>query len=172
MLKLTVAAAEEPSILNPLKGQIRFAKAADGSYAGKFDVRALAVISGADFKATFGDTATAKGMITEAGFVFARGSNVEAPSMDAVKALVENGTEATGYTKKEIEYISTTVDPGNYVFSCIVSDIPDADKTNSLVAVGYIEYTVDGKPVYAYYPSAQIVDFKELYDRNFNAYFG
>lgn len=162
----------EPSIVNPLRdGQIRFHK--NGTvYAGSFDVRALAVISGADFDATFTDIATAKTMISEIGFVFAQGANVTAPSMDAVKALVENGTTAAGYTKKTVNYISTSVDEGNYVFSCIATDIPDAEKNNSLVAVGYIAYTVDGETVYAYYPAAQTISFADLFDAHSDDAFG
>lgn len=169
MLKLTVAAAEEPSIVNPLKGQIRFHKDAAGAYANSFDVRALAVIEGNDFTTTFGDIAAAKTKIKEVGFVFAQGANVTAPSMDAVKALVENGTAAAGYTKKTVNYISTSVEPGSYVFSCIAAGIPDAEKTNSLVAVGYIAWdsNADGEvDSYAYYPTAQTISFKQLYNVN------
>ncbi|MBR5245844.1 MAG: hypothetical protein IKV25_00560 [Clostridia bacterium] len=159
----SIGAEVAASILNPLKGQIRFQKDGNGAYAGKFDVRALAVITGADFEATFGDIATAKANIKEAGFVFASGANVAAPSMDAVKALVENGTAAAGYSKKTVNYISTTIDAGNYVFSCIVTDA--TDNTQSLVAVGYIVYTNDaGDTVYAYYPAAQEISFAGLFN--------
>ena len=168
----TIGEAVAPSIVNPLRdGQIRFHKNGT-AYAGSFDVRALAVISGADFDATFTDIATAKTMISEIGFVFAQGANVTAPSMDAVKALVENGTAAAGYTKKTVNYISTSVDEGNYVFSCIATDIPDAEKNNSLVAVGYIAYTVDGETVYAYYPAAQTISFADLFDAHYDDAFG
>ena len=169
---LTVEAAVEPSIVNPLRdGQIRFHKNGT-AYAGSFDVRALAVITGDDFKATFTDVATAKTMISEIGFVFAKGENVTAPSMDAVKALVENGTAAAGYAKKTVNYISTSVEPDSYVFSCIATDIPDAEKNNSLVAVGYIAYTVDGETVYAYYPAAQTISFAGLFNTHYADAFG
>ena len=167
---LTVKAAVEPSIVNPLKSQIRFHKDAAGAYANSFDVRALAVITGDDFKATFTDVATAKSMITEVGFVFATGSNVAAPSMDAVKGLVENGTAAAGYKKQTVNYISTSLDAGNYVFSCIVADAENS--TESLVAVGYIAYTVDGETVYAYYPTAQTISFADLFTNHYKAAFG
>lgn len=160
------------SIVNPLRdGQIRFHKNGT-AYAGSFDVRALAVISGDDFDATFTDIATAKTMISEIGFVFAQGATVTAPSMDAVKALVEEGTPAAGYAKKTVNYISTSVDEGNYVFSCIATDIPDAEKNNSLVAVGYIAYTVDGETVYAYYPAAQTISFAGLFNTHYADAFG
>lgn len=158
------------SIVNPLRdGQIRFHKDAAGAYANSFDVRALAVIEGNDFTTKFGDIAAAKTKIKEVGFVFAQGANVTAPSMDAVKALVEKGTAAAGYTKKTVNYISTSVEPGSYVFSCIAAGIPDAEKTNSLVAVGYIAWdsNADGEvDSYAYYPTAQTISFKQLYNVN------
>lgn len=159
------------SIVNPLegsRGQIRFPKV-DGVYGGKFDIRALAEIKGDAFDATFGDQATAKEMISEIGFVFATGSNVSAPSMDDVKNVVENGGTAAGYNKKVVNYISTSMSPGNYVFSCMVADIPDAQQNNSLVAIGYIIYTdANGDTQYAYYDEAQIIEFKPLYDDNAN----
>ncbi len=157
------------SIVNPLegsRGQIRFPKV-DGVYGGKFDVRALAEIKGDVFDATFVDQATAKEMISEIGFVFAQGATVTAPSMDAVKEVVENGGTAAGYSKKVVNYISTSHTPGSYVFSCMVADIPDDQQNNSLVAVGYIIYTdANGDTQYAYYDEAQVIEFKALYDDN------
>lgn len=173
MVKLTVAEDKEPTIVNPLKGQIRFDKK-DGAYAGTFDVRALATITEKDFNATFTDAATAEDMIEEIGFVFAAGSNVGTPDMAGVKALVENGTALSGYEKKTVDYISTgatNVDAGNYVFSCIVTDVPDADKADSLVAVGYIKWTDAEGTHYNYYPSAQEISFNALYTAHYNRAF-
>lgn len=171
-----IGAASTPfpteTIVNPLKGQIRFHKNADGTYANAFDVRALAVISGADFNATFGSVEAAEDMIVEAGFVFAAGSNVANPTFDAVKGLVEDGTAADGYTKKPIEFISTSTQPGDYVFSCIVTDA--TDKTESLVAVGYLAVDTDADGAaddYYYYPSAQTISFTDLFDTHYDKAF-
>lgn len=158
------------SIVNPLKGQIRFHSNDAGEYAGSYDIRALARIEGDDFAATFKNEATAKEMIKEVGFVFASGSNVAAPSAAAVMGLVENGTAAEGYTKKTVNFISRNAGifgQGNYGFSCVVIGMTDADYDNSLVAVGYIAYEVDGVMTYAYYPAAQTVSFAELFDAQF-----
>lgn len=172
--EIKVASADaEPTIVNPLKGQIRFDKK-DGAYAGTFDVRALATITEEDFNATFKDAATAEDMIEEIGFVFAAGSNVGTPDMAGVKALVENGTALSGYEKKTVDYISTgaaNVAAGNYVFSCIVTDIPDADKADSLVAVGYIKWTDAEGTHYNYYPAAQEISFNALYTAHYNSAF-
>lgn len=170
------AVVEETTIVNPLKGQIRFDKK-DGAYAGTFDVRALATITEADFKATFTDAETAEDMIKEIGFVFASGENVGTPDMAGVKALVENGTALSGYKKKTVDYISTgatNVAAGNYVFSCIVEDIPEADKADNLVAVGYIAWDSNNDDVvdtYNYYPAAQTISFNALYTAHYGSAF-
>lgn len=174
----TIGEAVAPSIVNPLNnGQIRFHKNENGAYAGKFDVRALAVIKAADFNSTFTNVTNAKKVIKDVGFVFASGANVTAPSMDAVKALVEIGTTATGYTKQPVNYISTNHvatkgTEGDYFFSCIVTNI--SDKEQSLVAVGYIGWDTTGDDkadVYAYYPAAQTISFNTLYNTYYNTAF-
>lgn len=151
------------SIVNPLKGQMRY-----GKEAGTYDVRALAVITGEDFTTTFGDIATAKSRITEIGFVFASGSNVAEPSMDTVKDVIAscaNGESKDGYYKKTISQISTAIQTDDYVFSCIVTGVSNEDaQKNSLVAVGYILYTdKDGNPQEAYYTEAQTIKFADYY---------
>lgn len=161
---VTIGAA---TIVNPLKGQMRYGTP-DEEGNKTYDVRALAVITGADFDATFGDIATAKSRITEIGFVFAAGENVTAPSMDAVKNVVKNYADKEGdgtYVKKTISQISTAIQPGDYVFSCIVPGVSNEDaQKNSLVAVGYILYTdADGNAQEAYYPAAQTIDFADYY---------
>lgn len=162
----TVAAAA--SILKPLKGQMRYGTP-DAEGNKTYDVRALAAISKDDFEAKFtADKATAESMIKEVGFVFAAGSSIEAPSIDAVKALVQNGTAVAGYEKKQVYTISTSIDAenDNYVLSCIVKDISEDDaKTNKLIAVAYIVYTdAEGATQYIYYDAAQTIEFKPLFD--------
>lgn len=158
-------AAPTPVVINPLKGQMRYANA-DKT---EFDVRALAYIKGADFKDIFtADKATAEGMIKEVGFVFASGTNVPAgPSMDDVKALVENGTAITGYAKKQVYTISTSMQTGDYVIACTVTDIPEATVNSAdgkLVAAAYIVYEVDGQTVYGYISDIQTIEFQKLYN--------
>lgn len=156
---VTIGAA---TIVNPLKGQMRY-----GKEAGTYDVRALAVITGKDFTTTFGSVDAAKTMITEIGFVFASGSNISAPSMDAVEALVEEGTAITGYKKVPVTQLSTGIESGSYVFSCIVEDIPAAAaQTDKLIAVGYVAWDSNADGVvdsYNYYTEAQTIDFADYY---------
>ncbi len=144
-------------IVNPLKGQIRF------DSKDQFDIRALAVISGKDFNEKFGSEENAAKMIKEIGFVFAAGSNVTAPTVDAAKALAESeNTEADGYKKVTVGYLSSSLSEDNYAFSCIVEDV--TDKTNSLGAVGYIKYEKEGTTYYSYYAASQTVSFETLYN--------
>ncbi|MGN0569980.1 MAG: hypothetical protein ACI4N4_05695 [Candidatus Fimenecus sp.] len=168
----TVASAAPTSILNPGKSQIRFDKNDDGTYANKFAVRQLAVISGADFENTFGATPEAqKAAIAEVGYVFARTSTVAKFDVDTAKALIENGTAAAGYTKLTVDYITTKADlvgEGNYGFSCIVTDIPAADNGDGVYALAYIKGT-DG--TFHYYPSAAPTPFNDLYTRNYSTAF-
>lgn len=166
-----VGAPASASILNPFKSQIRFDKNADSTYAGTFDVRQLAVVSKADFEATFGTTVEAqKAAIAEVGFVFARTSAVATFDVDTAKALIESGTAAAGYTKKTVDYITTNAVVGtdNYGFSCIVEDIPTADNTDGISALAYIK-GVDG--TFHYYPAAEPTSFNDLYTAHYNSAF-
>ncbi len=145
-------------------GQILFNKNSDGSYAGSFNVRAVAHIKAADFIATFGSDAA---KLVDIGFVFAAGSNVANPDMADVKALVENGVAVDGYTMKPVKQISPSLVPGSYSFTCLVTNIPDDAKTNSLVVVGYAAWDTDADGVadaYAYYDDAKTVSFETLYN--------
>ena len=166
-----VGSAAPASILNPFKSQIRFDKSTDGTYAGTFDVRQLAVVSKANFESTFGAT-TAEQLtkIAEVGFVFARTSTVATFDVDTAKALIENGTAAAGYTKKTVDYITTNAVVGtdNYGFSCIVEDIPTADNADGMNALAYIKGT-DG--TYHYYPAAQSTSFNDLYTTHYSSAF-
>lgn len=160
------------SILNPLKSQIRFDKNADNTYAGTFAVRQLAVVSKADFENAFGTTVEAqKAAIAEVGYVFARTSTVATFDVAAAKALIENGTAAAGYTKLTVDYITTKADlvgEGNYGFSCIVANIPDADNGDGISALAYIKGN-DG--TFHYYPAAELTSFNTLYNTYYNRAF-
>lgn len=169
---VTLGSAAPASILNPLKSQIRFDKNGDGTYAGTFDVRQLAVVSKADFEGTFGATVEAqKAAIAEVGFVFARTSTVATFDVAAAKALIESGTAAAGYTKKTVDYITTNagvVGADNYGISCIIEDLPTADNTDGMYALAYIKGN-DG--TFHYYPAAELTSFNTLYNTHYNSAF-
>ena len=108
-------------------------------------------------------------MIQEIGFVFAKGSVVTNPSLDDAKAIVENGETVSGYAKKPISTITKGISGADYAFTCLVTGMTDAAKTDSLVAIAYVVFTdANGETTYAYYPEVQIVEFEGL----FNTYYG
>lgn len=152
-----------PSIIKDGGSQIRFrgisqtGTAAD--YQGEFDVRTVAKISEADFAAKFTDEATAIEKITDIGFVYARTSKVADFNLEKAKQVAQ-GADIAGYTKKQISHIQHTA--GNdYQFTCLVENIPDADKTDSLNALAYVCF--NGEWIFA---DAKIfADFTELYGR-------
>lgn len=162
-IKIHVGAATEASFIKDGGAQIRFrgisqtGTAAD--YQGEFDVRTVAKISEADFKAKFTDEATAIEKITDIGFVYARTSKVADFNLEKAKQVAQ-GADIAGYTKKQISHIQHTA--GNdYQFTCLVENIPDADKTDSLNALAYVCF--NGEWIFA---DAKIfADFTELYGR-------
>ena len=94
------------TVLKERTAQIRFDKTEEETYAGTFDIRAIAVIDGASFNDLLGDSIEVQeAAIKRVGFVFAAGSNITEPDMDAVIDLVENGTAVDGYAIKNVEMI-------------------------------------------------------------------
>jgi hypothetical protein len=162
--------------ISAYKNQVRFQKNADGSYAGKFDIRTIAVIKGEDFLGTFGSEAEALNMIKSIGFVYAKVSKV-APadfSMTNVKDIVEKGAAYAGYTMKPVSTISTGVSAGDYAITCLVTNIRDEYKTDGLIVVGYVAWDSDNDgdaDSYAYYDAEKVVSFEEAFatafDKNF-----
>lgn len=172
MVKLTVASAHS-TIVDHAKHQIRFQKNADGIYNEMFDIRYLAKIDATTFLNTFGSEAKAKDMISEIGFVFAKHNSIGGADkfdLATAKAMVEqDATAPAGYKKKTVDYLSTTVVPGTYAFSCIVKDIPDAEHdTNGLSAIGYIIYTDKNGDKYTDYYAVGVVSepFADIYNAN------
>lgn len=156
----------ETSILNPLKNQIKFGVNEEGASDGTFDYRMLAVITGADFTATFTDVDTAKGMITEMGFVHAISDDGSVIDMATARGVV-NGTAANGYTLTKVNYLSTSISSGNYVMSLFIDNIPAADKGNTVSAIAYIK-TADA--IY-FYPVVASAQFSGLYDTYYSQAF-
>lgn len=150
------------------KAQIRFAgigatsTAAD--YKGTFDVRTVAKISQADFLANFTDETTAKEKITDLGFVYATTANVADFKLDTAKAVAE-GKAAEGYVKAPVTYIQHAADGADYIFTCLIENIADADKDQTVNCLGYVCF--DG--TYYYFDAAATVSFNNLYTTYFPA---
>ncbi len=110
-----------------MKDQIRF-DVKDGAYAGTFDYRVLAQLT------NFADEAEVVEYVDEAGFVFNIGSEID---VDTAKAQIESDT--AGYTIVRTAYVSTSHADADFVMACLVKDIPDADKGETLYTLGYIK---------------------------------
>lgn len=165
--------AGHTTIVDHAKHQIRFQKDADGIYNEMFDIRYLAKIDATTFLNTFGSEEAAKDMISEIGFVFAKHNSIGGADkfdLATAKAMVEqDATAPAGYKKQTVDYLSTTVVPGTYAFSCIVKDIPDAEHdTNGLSAIGYIIYTDKNGDKYTDYYAVGVVSepFADIYNAN------
>ncbi len=157
---------EEPAEFTPLavsywKDQIRFDKYSNGSYSGTFDYRILATID--NFDEVIG---TDYDKVTDVGFIFNKGAAINA---DTAKAQVEGGAKT--YSQVSNVYVSTAYQGKNYVISCLVNNIPDAEKGTTLSAMAYVEYVVDGVTYYAY-SAVQTSDFSGLYNTYYSQAFG
>lgn len=160
-----VAGATEASIIKDGGSNIRFrgigqnGTAAD--YTGEgFDVRTVATISEADFKAKFTDDATAIEKITDIGFVYAAKSKVATFDVATAKAVAQ-GTAAEGYVKAPVNYIQHEADGADYRFTCLIKNIPDADQTDAVSALAYVCF--NGEYIFA--DAAIVADYTELYAR-------
>lgn len=154
--------AAAASILQYSKAQIRFAgigaTSTSADYQGTFDVRTVAKISQADFLATFESEENAIEKISDFGFIYATTSNVAAFDLDTAKAVAEGGS-ADNYVKKSVNYMQHTGDGADYIFTCLISNIADADKTDGVSCLGYVCF--DG--TYYYFDAAATVSFNTLY---------
>ncbi len=125
--------------IDEMTSQIRFTRNDVGSYAEKFDVRTRAMISDEDFTELVGATnEEAANNIDKIGFVYTvEGENFSANSAQAVA----QGEKVAGYIDKPVKYIQDA--DGYYMFTCLVTDIPETDKNYMLTAYAYI--CVNGK---------------------------
>lgn len=170
------------SFINPWKSQIRFDKNDDGTFAGTFDYRVLATITSDDLAALFdaGNSTVeneAVHAIVETGFVMTKGTDVSSFDYETAKNVVKGTSNA--YTKVPVDWISTSFDSdpqssgkGDYVISCIVEDIPEADKNMCLATMAYIVYNdSDGNLCYMFYPTIDSVCFEGLYEQYYSLAF-
>ncbi len=143
--------------LEEMSSQIRFDTNEDGSYAGTFDVRTRAKILDEDFNALIGSTnAEAQENIDSIGFVYTlNGENFSAESAQAVA----QGKTVAGYVNAPVKSIQDC--DGYYMFTCLVTDIPETDTNYTLTAYAYI--CVNGKWYFVTVPTN--ADFNSLYSQ-------
>ena len=162
IVNLTIGAPAAASILKYSKSQIRFkgitATSGPSTYEGTFDVRTVAKISQADFLATFTSEENAKAKITDFGFVYAAKSKVASFNVDTAKSVAEGAT-VENYVKAPVTYMQHTGDGADYIFTCLITNIQDADKTDGVNCLAYVCF--DGN--YIYFDAAESVDYSTLY---------
>lgn len=159
-----VGAATEASFIKDGGAQIRFrgigSTGTVADYKDEFDVRTVATISQDDFVANFGTDENAIAKITDIGFVYATAANVPTFDLATAKAVAE-GTASEGYVKKAVQSIQHAGDGEVYKFTCLIENIADADKEQTVNALAYVCF--DG--TYYYFDAAATVDFAALYER-------
>ncbi len=146
----------EKTIVTAMSSQIRFNKNDDGSYAGTFDVRTRAKISDADFnKYIAGSNENATEKISKVGFVY---STAETEfNIDVAKTVAQGGT-ADGFVDKPISYIQDA--DGYYMFTCLVTGIPEDELDNGLTAYAYICI----EDTWYFFPVEVTAEFGEMYN--------
>ncbi len=146
----------EKTIVTAMSSQIRFNKNDDGSYAGTFDVRTRAKISDADFNKYIADSnENAINKISKVGFVY---STAETEFNIDIARTVAQGGKAEGFVDKPISYIQDA--DGYYMFTCLVTGIPEDELDNGLTAYAYI--CVDN--VWYFFPVEVTAEFGEMYN--------
>lgn len=159
-------ALTEPSIVQFDKSQIRFrGVGADKdftNYKDTFDVRTVAKISQEDFRNTFGTDEEALKNITDIGFVYAAEKNVITFDLETAKKVAEGTATDENYIKKSVSNIQHAGDGADYIFTCIVTDVPDNDREQK----GYCFAYVCCNGTYYYFDDVTVMDFNALYTAN------
>lgn len=166
--------ANMPAFVGPTvahhKDQIRFDTVSKNdltTYAGTFDYRVLAEITLND--ATIADN------LKMVGFVFNKGAGATidlATAKADVQAKYADANATTTYSMTTKAYVSTDFETGKYIMACVVNNIPDAEKTNSIASLGYVVYEVDGVTNYAFFETAATAQFSGLYNTYYSQQFG
>ena len=146
----------EKTIVTAMSSQIRFNKNDDGSYAGSFDVRTRAKITDADFKKYIaGSNEDATEKISKVGFVYSTAETVF--DINTAKTVAQGGT-ADGFVDKPISYILDA--DGYYMFTCLVTGIPEEELDNGLTAYAYICI----EDTWYFFPVEVTAEFGEMYN--------
>ncbi len=147
----------EKTIVTAMSSQIRFNRNDDGSYAGTFDVRTRAKISDADFqKYIAGSNEDAINKISKVGFVY---STAETEfSIDVAKTVAQGG-KVDGFVDSPVSYVQDA--DGYYMFTCLVTGIPEDELDNGLTAYAYVCV----EDIWYFFPVEVTAEFGELYSK-------
>ncbi len=150
----------EDSIVSFWKDQIKM----ENSDYTSFSIRHLAQIEASVWDTTFGidedkDVEGTKN-ITDIGFIFQRSDGFD---KDAAAKWLQAGATDDSFTKAGVNFVSTGMKDGYYVFSCTITGVSDPDA--SLSSLGYVVWKDDaGTTHYSYFENVHTETFRELYD--------
>lgn len=147
----------EKTIVTAMSSQIRFNRNDDGSYAGTFDVRTRAKITDADFQKYIAESnEDAINKISKVGFVYAQAKN--GFDINIAKTVAQGG-KTDGFVDAPVSYIQDA--DGYYMFTCLVTGIPEEELDNGLIAYAYI--CLDD--TWYFFPVEVTAEFGELYSK-------
>lgn len=157
----TAAKEYETSIVSFWKDQIKM----DNSEYTSFSIRHLAQIEASVWESTFGTDedkdATGTKNITDIGFIFQKGDGFD---KDAAANWLEAGATDDSFTKASVNFVSTGMKDGYYVFSCTITNMSDPDA--ALSSLGYVVWVDDANTThYSYFEDVETETFRDLYDR-------
>lgn len=153
LANMTVAPATPLSVA-PLKTQIKYNDIytdGDGNEVATFNYRIIAELD--NFYDIYTDANDAADIsdgngITEAGFIYNRGSAVD---VDKAMEQINGGTVTyPGKQHQKSAYISMTAISGKVAMACVVYNIPDTDAGETLSVLAYLKYVQDGEEKIAY----------------------
>ncbi len=151
----------ETSIVSFWKDQIKM----ENDEYTSFSIRHLAQIEASVWESTFGTDedkdSEGKKNITDIGFIFQKGDGFD---KDAAANWLEAGATDDSFTKAGVNFVSTGMKDGYYVFSCTITGVDDPDA--ALSSLGYVVWVDDANtPHYSYFENVETETFRDLYDR-------
>ncbi len=151
----------ETSIVSFWKDQIKM----ENDEYTSFSIRHLAQIEASVWESTFGtdedEQSEGKKNITDIGFIFQKGDGFD---KDAAANWLEAGATDNSFTKAKVNFVSTGMKDGYYVFSCTITGVDDPDA--ALSSLGYVVWVDDANTThYSYFENVETETFRDLYDR-------
>lgn len=131
--------------------------------ADKFAVRARANFYKSEFLSLFENNDNAEDKIVDAGFIYAAKSNEATFDVAKAQALAKSTNEKDGnYVKYSCKWIQETDE--YYMFTCVIDNIPVADKADGVYAYAYVAYDLGDGVNYLFYDAETEISYTTLYD--------
>lgn len=158
----TVTIAAAGPVVSFSKAQVKMAlnegKTALAEVADPIQLRVTSTITDADWDTYFGNTVdkgtATTSAISSVGIVAYKGAAADFDEATA-KALVTNGTTATGYAAAETTYIQKTADDADAFFGAIIKGSRADAFASDVTFLGFVKYyDADGNTQVAFYETA------------------